>query len=132
MFGDWTEKDWCSFDNYMISCLQFYIAKGLQESKFVNLKVRQLSAETSHDFIEWCGLIEGQKGTDLLEENSRLYKQNLYGNFVDEYPDYAPKSKMSISRIKFYKWLHAYALFKTNKTPDEGKDIQGSWMVIKT
>tara|TARA_Y100000593_G_scaffold49838_1_gene93871 strand:+ start:365 stop:2746 length:2382 start_codon:yes stop_codon:yes gene_type:complete len=131
MFGDWTENDWCSFDNYMIKCLQFYIAEGLQESKFVNLKVRQLSAETSHDFIEWCGLIEGQKGTDELKENDRMWKPHLYANFIEEYPDYAPKSKMSISRIKFYKWLHAYALFKTNKTPEEGKDIQGRWMIIR-
>ena len=131
MFGDWNEKDWCSFDNYMISCLQFYISEGLQESKFVNLKVRKLSAETAHDFIEWCGLINGQKGTDLLKENERMYKQSLYGNFVDEYPDYAPKSKMSISRIKFYKWLNAYALFKTNKTPEDGRDIQGRWMIIR-
>ena len=132
MFGDWTENDWCSFDNYMIKCLQFYIAEGLQESKFVNLKVRQLSAETSHDFIEWCGLIEGQKGTDELKENDRMWKPHLYANFIEEYPDYAPKSKMSISRIKFYKWLHAYALFKTNKTPEEGKDIKGRWMIIRT
>ena len=131
MFGDWNENDWCGFDNYMISCLQFYIAEGLQESKFVNLKVRQLSAETCYDFIEWCGVIEGQKGTDLLSENTRLYKPSLYGNFVEEYPDYAPKSKMSISRIKFYKWLHAYALFKTTKTPEEGKDINGRWIIIK-
>ena len=131
MFGDWTENDWCSFDNYMIKCLQFYIAEGLQESKFVNLKVRQLSAETSHDFIEWCGLIEGQKGTDELKENDRMWKPYLYANFIEEYPDYAPKSKMSISRIKFYKWLHAYALFKTNKTPEEGKDIKGRWMIIR-
>tara|TARA_R100000655_G_scaffold42527_2_gene78545 strand:- start:9098 stop:11476 length:2379 start_codon:yes stop_codon:yes gene_type:complete len=132
MFGDWTEKDWCKFDNYMIKCLQFYIGNGLQESEFVNLKVRQLSAETCHDFIEWCGLIEGQKGTDLLKENHRLNKQYLYGEFTTEYPDYAPKSKMSISRTKFYKWLYAYALFKTNKTPEEGRDLQGRWITIKT
>ena len=42
----------CKFDNYMIRCLQLYMGEGLMESKFVNLKVRQLSAETCHDFIE--------------------------------------------------------------------------------
>jgi hypothetical protein len=132
MFGDWNENDWCSFDNYMIKCLQFYIAEGLQESKFVNLKIRQLSAETCHDFIEWCGLIEGQKGTDLLIENEIRYMQNLYGNFVDEYPDYAPKAKMTISRTRFYKWLKAYAIHKTNITPEEGRDRNGKWMIIRS
>ena len=57
MFGDWDEDMWCEFDNYMIKCLQLYLENGLMQSVFVNLKVRQLSAETSHDFIEWCGLI---------------------------------------------------------------------------
>jgi hypothetical protein len=132
MFGDWNENDWCRFDNYMIRCLQLYMREGLMESKFVNLKVRQLSAETCHDFIEWCGLIEGQKGTDKVLLDSRVYKNNLYGEFVDEYPDYAPKAKMSISRTKFYKWLHSYAIFKTSQMPEEGRDIQGRWMIIRT
>ena len=57
MFGDWDDQEWCLFDNYMISCLQIYLSKGLVKSKFVNLKIRQLSAETCHDFIEWCGVI---------------------------------------------------------------------------
>jgi hypothetical protein len=132
MFGDWNENDWCRFDNYMIRCLQLYMCEGLLESKFVNLKVRQLSAETCHDFIEWCGLIEGQKGTDKLLFDTRLYKNNLYGEFVDEYPDYGPKAKMSISRTRFYKWLHSYAIFKTSVTPSEGRDIQGRWLIIRT
>ena len=59
MFGDWNDDEWCDFDNYMIRCLQDYLTQGLVESKFVNLKIRQLSAETCHDFIEWCGLING-------------------------------------------------------------------------
>ncbi|MGI9555819.1 MAG: BT4734/BF3469 family protein, partial [Cyanophyceae cyanobacterium] len=58
-FGDWDSDEWCFFDNYMIYCLQLYLKEGLIQSEFVNLKIRQLSAETSHDFIEWCGLLEG-------------------------------------------------------------------------
>ena len=131
MFGDWNEGDWCRFDNYMIGCLQIYMGEGLIESKFVNLKVRQLSAETCHDFIEWCGLIEGQRGTDNLLLDTRMYKSHLYGEFVQEYPDYAPKSKMSISRTRFYKWLNSYAIFKTNTTPSEGRDIKGRWLIIR-
>jgi len=131
MFGDWNEDEWCSFDNYMISCLQFYMAYGLKESKFINLKIRQLSAETCYDFIEWCGLIDGQKKSEYLREDERIYKQDLYYKFTDEYPDYAPKSKMTISRTRFYKWLKAYAIFRTDKVPEEGKDMRGRWIIIK-
>ena len=131
MFGDWDEDEWCSFDNYMISCLQFYMSYGLKESKFINLKIRQLSAETCYDFIEWCGLIDGQKKSEYLRENERIYKQDLYYKFTEEYPDYAPKSKMTISRTRFYKWIKAYALFQTDKTPEEGKDMKGRWIIIK-
>ena len=59
LFTDWDDAEWLLFDNYMISNLQYYLTNGLKESSFVNLKVRQLSAETAHDFIEWCGLIKG-------------------------------------------------------------------------
>jgi len=131
MFGDWNEDEWCSFDNYMISCLQFYMTYGLKESKFINLKIRQLSAETCYDFIEWCGLIDGQKKSEYLREDERIYKQDLYYKFTDEYPDYAPKSKMTISRTRFYKWLKAYAIFRTDKVPEEGKDMRGRWIIIK-
>jgi len=131
MFGDWNEDEWCSFDNYMISCLQFYMAYGLKESKFINLKIRQLSAATCYDLIEWCGLIDGQKKSEYLREDERIYKQDLYYKFTDEYPDYAPKSKMTISRTRFYKWLKAYAIFRTDKVPEEGKDMRGRWIIIK-
>ncbi len=131
MFGDWSERDWCSFDNYMIGCLQNYLAKGLQKSQFVNLKIRQLSAETCHDFIEWCGLLEGQNGNTSLMLETKLNSQQLYYDFIEEYPDFGPKAKMTISRTRFYKWLASYALYKTGVQPEIGRDIHGKYMVIK-
>jgi succinate dehydrogenase flavin-adding protein (antitoxin of CptAB toxin-antitoxin module) len=130
MFGDWNDDDWCEFDNYMITCLRGYLHTGLVRSKFVNLKIRQLSAETAHDFIEWCGLVEGQPKNNTLEPGIRLYKNELYNDFVNEYPDYGPKSKMTISRTKFYKWLVAYGLFKYGVAPEEGRDMMGRWIII--
>lgn len=130
MFGDWNDDDWCEFDNYMIGCLKSYLHTGLVRSKFVNLKIRQLSAETAHDFIEWCGLVEGQPKNNTLEPGIRLYKNELYNDFVNEYPDYGPKSKMTISRTKFYKWLVAYGLFKYGIAPEEGRDMMGRWIII--
>jgi len=110
-FADWDDDDWCLFDNYMVEW-------------------RQLSAETSHDFIEWCGLVQGNQKNQLLRENAKLMKQDLYLEFISEYPDYGPKAKMTISRTRFYKWLVAYGLFITGVQPEEGRDVTGRWMRI--
>ena len=131
MFGDWNDDDWCEFDNYMIGCLQGYLNTGLVKSKFVNLKIRQLSAETCHEFIEWCGLVHGQERSVSLDSGIRLYKNDLYYNFIDEYPDYGPKAKMTISRTRFYKWLVSYAVFKEGVMPEEGRDQSGRWIIIR-
>lgn len=131
MFGDWNDDDWCEFDNYMIGCLQFFLLNGLVKSKFVNLKIRQLSAETCHDFIEWVGLIEGQDAGHNIYPNTRYYKNELYNEFINEYPDYGPKAKLTISRTRFYKWLISYGVYKGGFVPEEGRDQQGRWIVIK-
>ena len=131
-FVDWDTEEWSQFDNYMISCLQLYLNKGLMESKFVNLKVRQLSAETCHDFIEWCGLIEGALHNSRLRVGRKSYKNELYEDFIHEYPDYGPRARYSVTRTKFYKWLVAYCLFREGIAPEEGRDSVGRWILIKT
>ena len=127
-FADWDDDDWCMFDNYMVSCLMLYLENGLIKSRFVNLKIRQLSAETSHDFIEWCGLVDGNPSNQLLTIGEKLMKQDLYHEFISEYPDYGPKAKMTISRTRFYKWLAAYGLHTTGQVPEEGRDPNGRWI----
>jgi len=131
MFGDWNDDEWCEFDNYMIGCLKYYLSSGLVKSKFVNLKIRQLSAETCHEFIEWCGLVDINDKSNVLPVNTRLYKNELYSIFVDEYPDYGARGKMTISRTKFYKWLVAYAIYKEGIMPEEDRDHIGRWIIIK-
>ena len=130
-FGDWDDSEWCAFDNYMIECLMGYLKTGLVESKFVNLKIRQLSAETSHDFIEWCGLINGSQFNPLLEVDTKIVLSSAYLEFIEQYPDYAPKAKLTISRIKFNKWMTSYAVYKSGVSPQEGRDSMGRWMRIK-
>ena len=131
-FADWNDDDWCAFDNYMVSCLQGYLSTGLVSSKFVNLKTRQLSAETSYEFIEWCGLTEGSPTNIHLDVNVKLMKQELFYEFIAEYPDYGPRAKMTISKIGFYKWLKAYATYRTGVAPEEGRDPSGRWLRIRT
>jgi len=133
MFGDWNDDDWCEFDNYMILCLTNYLKTGLVKSKFVNLKIRQLSAETCHEFIEWCGLVDTHHNREvMLQPDIRLYKNELYSNFIDEYPDYGPRGRMSVSRTKFYKWLIAYGIYKEGVMPQEDRDQQGRWIIIRS
>jgi hypothetical protein len=131
MFGDWNDDDWCEFDNYMVNALKGYLNSGLVKSKFVNLKIRQLSAETCHDFIEWCGLIENTETNSLLRPNQRIRMNDLYNDFIDVYPDYGPRSKMTVSRQRFSKWVVAYSVFKTGLVPEEGRDMVGKWMIIR-
>ncbi len=131
MFGDWNDDDWCEFDNYMVNCLKSYLHTGLVKSKFVNLKTRQLSAETCHEFIEWCGLVDNAEANKMLEPNKRLRINDLYSDFTENYPDYGPRTKTTVSRQKFSKWLVSYAIFLTNMMPEEGRDMAGKWMIIK-
>jgi len=128
LFNDWDEEEWCKFDNYMINNLKAYLSTGLVKSEFVNLKIRKLSAETCHEFIEWCGMIDGVPHNDKLRNGELIYKQDLYIDFIQDNPDFAPKAKMTISRTIFYKWLIAFGLYKTGVTPLEGRDNNGRWI----
>ena len=128
LFTDWDDAEWLLFDNYMISNLQYYLTNGLKESSFVNLKVRQLSAETAHDFIEWCGLIKGTQPNPELRVNEKLYKHALFTDFVQEYPDYDKHGKLKMSRNRFYKWLVAYGIYQFGVPPEESRDGQGRWL----
>jgi hypothetical protein len=130
-FADWNDDDWCSFDNYMVKCLQGFLNTGLVKSKFVNLKVRQLSAETCHDFIEWCGLI-GDTKNQYLDIGVKISMQDLYLDFITEHSDYARGGKMNISRTRFYKWVVSYALYMTGVQPEVGRDPTGKWLRIRT
>ena len=132
LFNDWDEEEWCKFDNYMINNLRSYLGTGLIKSEFVNLKVRKLSAETCHEFIEWCGMIDGNSHNDKMRLDETLYKQDLYLDFIMDNPDFAPKAKMTISRTLFYKWLVAYGLYVTGVTPIEGRDANGRWIRFVT
>ena len=132
MFGEWDDTEWCQFDNYMITNLRLYLNKGLLKSQFVNLKIRKLSAETCHEFIEWCGLIGNSPPNDYLKPNVRIFKQDLYEDFISENPDFAPKSKFTISRIKFWSWVRSYSIFKYGVEYTEGRNMSGRYVEFKT
>jgi hypothetical protein len=131
LFGDWDEEEWCVFDNYMIYCIQLHLKHGLIKSEFVNLNIRQLSAETCHEFVEWCGLLDGSQGNPLLVTNTTIYTKDLYDAFVKDYSDYAARGKMAISRIRFNKWITAYCIFKEGIPPDSKPTREGKVIRIR-
>ena len=130
-FDEWDEDEWCSFDTYMLKNLQFYIVNGLCKSDFSNLAIRKLASETCHEFIEWTGLVDGAKASDLIKVDKKMFKDELYMDFVEDNPDFAPKAKMTISRQLFYKWLIYYGNYEKHEVV-EGRSGLGRWIMYKT
>jgi hypothetical protein len=128
MFADWDDSEWCQFDNYMIGCLQGYLDTGLVQSEFVNLEIRKLSAQTCHEFVEWCGLINGEQPNHELRANVKIPKQALYQSFINENADFAPRGKMYVSMTRFYRWLTSFGEYRYRIKPLEGRDSNGKWI----
>ena len=61
-----------------------------------------------------------------------ITKKKAISSIQDDYnllnPDFAPKAKMTVSRIKFNKWLIAYNQFKYDCNPEEGRDNSMRWI----
>ena len=116
----------------MINNLKNYIANGLIYSKSSNTAIKRLAADTCHEFIEWLGLIEGTTASDFIVFDTRLWKDELYMDFVSDNPDFAVGGKRTISRTSFYKWLKYYGEFNNNIKYEEGRSNQGRWVIYKT
>ena len=116
----------------MIHSLVSYLNKGLVKSSFINQNIRQLGADTSHEFIEWCGVINPTEvGNPFLELHIKNHTNDMYTDFVTEYPDYVRNVKMSLSRQKFHRWVELYAKFKYGVAPEVGRDKVGKWVRMK-
>ena len=129
MFGDWDDKEWCSFDNYMIRCLQGYLKTSLVASSSATGKLKQFTVKTNHQFTEWCGLFDGSEENDLLLLHAKINVQECYSDFIEQNPDYGNYGSVKLSRIKFGKFLKCYAEYKTGNFED-GRDAFGQWIKI--
>lgn len=132
LFDEWDDDEWCSFDNYMINNLRGYLNTGLVKSEFKNIAIRRLASETCHEFIEWMGLIDDSKSPDVFHADRKIFKDDLYLDFIKDNPDFAPKAKMTISRNAFYKWLNSFGVFSKEYEVVEGRSTQGRWIMFKT
>jgi len=132
LFDEWDEDEWCAFDNYMVSNLKRYLSTGLVQSVSSNTAIKRLAADTCHEFIEWVGLVEGTKVCDLVVVDARIFKDELYMDFINDNPDFAPNGKRTISRTAFYKWLNYYGDYRSDIQIEEGRSKQGRWIIFKT
>ena len=103
---------------------------GLIESELVNGKYKAFILETSEDFVEWCGVKSGEKNP-LLPVEETIHLNKLYIDFCDDYPDYGKTGNIKLSRMKFHKFVKAYAKYTTGNDVEEGKDVTGRWYMIK-
>lgn len=132
-FDEWNDQEWLMFDNYMISNLQLYLSRGLVSANFDNLALRKLASDTSYDFIEWVGLILESSRSEKIRYNKRLHMNDLYSDFIETYPDYSPRGKLSISRNMFYSWLDSYGKFDHKiKNQVYGRDKLGKFIEFYT
>ncbi|MEL6628522.1 MAG: hypothetical protein AAFQ92_23570 [Bacteroidota bacterium] len=99
-FTDWDKEDWNAFDNFMISCLQIYLQKGLQTAEGINLMERKLRAASCPEFI----LFMEELKIKHLEE---WKKRELFSRFLELNPDYSKFQWMR--QRKFTTWLQKYA-----------------------
>jgi hypothetical protein len=102
LFDDWSEDEWCMFDNFMIQCVQFYLKNGLTKHDFKNLEVRKFIKNTSFEFYEWS------KTDDNIPFNTRIVKQTCYDSFISEYPDF---KTYKLSQKRFTQWCEHFCKF---------------------
>lgn len=122
LFSDWDEEEWLLFDNYMISCLQVYLNEGFIKSKFTNLEIRRLIAETVEEFVEWA---TDQQNEEFFKVNERIYGQDLHNAFVSDNSDF-----QKLSNRVFYRWIDAYINYKFKTSAKWARDNRGKYFMI--
>lgn len=122
LFDEWDENEWAKFDNFMISCVQYYLAHGLIQHEFRNLEVRKFINKTSSEFYEFVN----EKDSDHLDSNKRIYLPTIFEEFLAEYPDL----RKWLSRKRFKQWIEIYAISKGLEVTT-GRDQLGRFFELK-
>ena len=96
-FDSWDEIQWSHFDQFMMSCVQTYLAKGLIIAEPINLTKNKLMFSTSKDFMEFI--------EEKLILDKWIDKRVFHALFFQEFPN-----NTDITRHQFTKWLKQYAI----------------------
>lgn len=121
LFDEWDLLEFQRFDNYMVKCLQTYLASGLVRQNAKNIKLRKFIAETAMEFYEWA------KELDNLPLNVRNEKTEYFNKFTDEYKDF----QKWLQRKKFNTWIQKFCTFNGYEYR-EGNTNGQRWFLIET
>ena len=120
LFSDWNDTEWKMFDNYMITCEQYYLQHGLVKHNFNNLEVRKFIKETSFEFYEWS------QDRENLGHGIRIDKTEAFIRFTNDYQDF----KKWLTQKRFTAWLESYGKFyKIDFT--QGRTHSSRWIEYK-
>jgi hypothetical protein len=123
LFLDWSEQEWHRFDAFMVNSITMYLQEGLVKAKWANLDNRKFAGKTDYDFFEWA------QEDDRLPFGVRIYKGAKLEEFVQEYTDYGPRGKRTLSGKRWANWLDTYAMHMGWQSK-HGIDQQGRWVVF--
>jgi hypothetical protein len=84
----------------MIANLQKFLKNGLNKTISINADVKRLIQATTKDFFDWA-----EDGN--LKINTRLYNNDLYNSFLNEYKNY---KELNIKSL--LKWIKEYCDYK--------------------
>ncbi|MCC5913383.1 MAG: hypothetical protein JJU46_03315 [Balneolaceae bacterium] len=89
-FDDWDSEEWSRFDNFVITCLQFYLKNGLSSFEG-NYAKKKMILETSAELVQFF--------YDEIEPGIEYFKPHLHRKFELEYLQYGdtiPQAKFTI------------------------------------
>lgn len=124
LFHDWDQEQWASFDWFIVGCIQMYLKDGLTQANWKNLNNRKLAGKTDSDFYEWAT-------SDNLPTDVRIYKGTKMQEFTDEYKDYGPRGKKTLTDKRWKKWLDIWGAHHRYEV-DHGQDSMGRYVVFKS
>jgi len=119
LFDEWSESDWISFDNYMISITQKFLNQGLTDPVSINADLKRFIQQTSKDFYDWI-----EDGN--LQKDSRLYNTETNGAFKEEH-----KEHTNMNNRTFLNWIGKYCELNDYKL-NKGRDHRGRFFEIAT
>ena len=120
-FSQWSEDEWCNFDNYMIKCLQLYLSKGLVLAPFKNLKNRKFEASTTREFVTFI-----QENKALFPFDCKINSNSIRIEFTLQNPDYS-----RLPHSKWNKWMRTACKHITGNECEQGRDTAGIYFVFK-
>lgn len=121
LFDQWTDEEYTNFYNFMIHCVQYYLANGIKQPDNINYAVKKFKSVTSDNFVEWWN--------DYTPKQSRMLAADLRKNFLDSNPE---EDERFCTPTRFNKWLKLIKEFTQYKDAALIRGSRGKVLVIPT